>query len=112
TITMAMMPNASCHQRFPADVDSRISTVLVAVTTASFSNWWRPYEGLLNGLICGGIAGAGDRPPTIVVSFLSHGWFGRELVPPQLTRSARHQWKQASRSPANIDSIPALLLPG
>src|SRR5215471_8194242 len=35
TITMQTIPNTSCHQRFPVDVATRMSAVLIAVTAAA-----------------------------------------------------------------------------
>src|SRR5215468_8417512 len=40
TITMQTIPNASCHQRFPADAATRMSAVLIAVTAASLFLYW------------------------------------------------------------------------
>jgi hypothetical protein len=37
---MQTIPNASCHQRFPVDVATRMSTVLIAVMEASLFLYW------------------------------------------------------------------------
>src|SRR6266852_2112235 len=85
TITMATIPNASCHQRFPADVANGMSAMLDAVTAAS---------------------------PVLLLALSSRGWEARDLLRLRLVRTARCRLTQVSPQPANIGSTRRPLPPG